>query len=267
VGLIEAVGKYVIFLDDDDRFRLRALEVLVDGLEHKPDAVAACGGTMTFDDSGNRRRSAHVLRPQLRVIWPELIAGWIAGTGQVMYRTQTLRSVGGWDESLTALQDWELILRVSRLGPVYLHPYTVREFRRHPGQWYPYDHLEARDRILRPFLDSLVDRERRIGEDAVRTRDSLELAREKLHVRGEPGDSLRLFVAAYRSSPAVARSPMFRLGFVRGVAQALLGRAAGRHASRFIESARRAALRTLRRAPGSAYRRRIVRDPTIQDDR
>ena len=266
VGLADSSGDYVIFLDDDDRFRPRALEVLVNALERNPDAQAACGGTVTFDDSGNSRTAPHARQPQIRHVWREAVAGWIAGTGQVLFRTETLRSIGGWNESLIALQDWELMLRFSRVGSVYLHPYVVREYRRHAGQWYPYDHTEARNRILESFLASLPEGDRRNGLLAIRTRDFLELARVELHTNGRPEEAVRLFLAAYRASPGVVHSPMFRWGFIRGISQALLSRVAGRHGSWLLEASRRSTLRFLGRAPGQGLARRMVRDPAIRDD-
>ncbi len=49
----------------------------------------------------------------------------------VMYRRSVLESVGGFDPSLGACEDYELYLRIARGFPVYCHGETVAEYRRH----------------------------------------------------------------------------------------------------------------------------------------
>jgi glycosyltransferase involved in cell wall biosynthesis len=267
LGLYEAQGEYVIFLDDDDRFRPRALETLVEVLRRSRDVAVVCGARIEFDERGHRRRSRYVRTPQLRPLWPEVLAGWVAGPGEVMFRTELLRSIGGWDESLTTIEDWELLLRASyRLGPVFMHPDPVREWRRHAAQWRPHDVRDAISRVEQSFFRSLSSRERAIGEGAARLRVLFRAAQLRLHTEGEPGAALHLFVAAYRSAPSVARSPVFRLRFARGVAQALLARVGGPQAHRALESARRAAIRTLRQAPGRSFELKVVEDSAIRDE-
>ncbi|MGH2765758.1 MAG: glycosyltransferase family 2 protein [Actinomycetota bacterium] len=265
-GLAQASGEYVIFLDDDDRFRPRALAVLVHSLKRHHDAVAACGARINFDESGHHRRYPHVWIPRVRVIWPELFAGWVAHTGQVMFPTELLRSIGGWDEALIAMQDWELHLRVSHLGPMYLDPYVVVEARKHPQQWTPHDILKVRSGLDEAFLASLAPTERALGEGALRMRSLYEEALVKLTQHNEPGSALRLFYAAFRSAPTVARTPQFRARFLRGFSQALIGRALGRRASRRLESLRGSVLRVLRKAPGRGFSASVVSDSAIRDD-
>ena len=201
-GIGEASGEFVIFLDDDDRFRPRALEVLVRALSRPGGPALACGGEVEFDDGGQLRPSPHVRTPQIRPLWPEILGGWVAGTGQVMFRTEALRDIGGWDERLIAWQDVELLWRATRrLGPVYLDPYVVREYRRHPEQWVPRDVRDARRRLEQSFVESLPPHERAVGEGALRMQLLLQEAREMLHTYDDPGRAMRLFLSAYRSAP------------------------------------------------------------------
>jgi glycosyltransferase involved in cell wall biosynthesis len=268
-GLSEASGELVIFLDDDDRFRSRALAVLARALHRHGELAIACGGRIEFDDAGQHRRSPNVRRSQVRALWPEILGGWVAGTGQVMFRTEALREIGGWDESLIAWQDVELLWRASRrLGPVFVDPYVVREYRKHPEQWVVRDRWEGLARLEESFVESLPPHERAIGEGAVRMRVLLREARETLHRHDEPGKAMRLFLAAYRSAPALARSPMFRPGFIRGLSQAFLAHAGGPRAHRMLESFRRRLLHILHRTPGRTFRfkNRIVDEPTIRDE-
>lgn len=245
--------------------------MLVRALERHPEAVAACGARIEFDESGHRKRVPHVWIPRVRTIWPELLAGGASGTGQEMFPTEVVRSVGGWNESATAnvIEDWELRLRISHLGPICLLPYAVRECRKHPEQWRPPDLEEARSRLLQAFLASLAGTERALGEGAVRTRSLLHGAQVTLHHSDDPGSALGLFTAAYRSAPVAARSPLLRPLFLRGFVQALFVRAFGRRGSTLLESVRRNVrkiLRLLRKAPGHRFGVKIVKEPTVRGD-
>lgn len=211
----------------------------------------------------------------MRTIWPELLASGAAGTGQEMFRTERLRAVGGWNESMMAMEDWELRLRVSRLGPMCLLPYAVGEYRRHPSstslltkaeKWTPHDQEKARSSLMQTFVASLPASERPLGEGAVRIRSLLHEAETTLHHRNDPGSALRLFFDAYRSAPGVARSPLLRVQFLRGITKALFTRACGRRGLALLGSMRRNVQRLLRRAPGRRFRPRIVEAPTIRDD-
>ena len=265
-GLTQASGEHVTFLDDDDRFLPLALEVLSRALAREGTAVAV-GARIEFDVEGHRRRATHVRRAETRALWPEVLGGWVAGPGEVMFHTGALRSIGGWDETvLSGVEDWELLLRAAhRLGPVYLDPRPVREWRKHPAQWEPAGVEEELSRIAAAFVDSLPPVEHAVGDGAARLRVLFLEAQLALHTEADPAAALRLFVEAYRAAPGVARSPMFRARFVRGLGQAGLGRLGGRHAQRILEESRRRVLRRFRLAPGQRYRRRIKPGPNGRD--
>ena len=98
-GLAAASGECVVFLDDDDRLRPRALVTLVSALRNRPQAVAAMGARVAFDDQGHRRRARHPRRRRLVDLWPVVIVGWgaLPGQGHTALRTDVLRAAGGWD--------------------------------------------------------------------------------------------------------------------------------------------------------------------------
>jgi glycosyltransferase involved in cell wall biosynthesis len=64
--------------------------------------------------------------------WFLLFYNRVGGHGQVMYRTDTVRAVGGYDETFTYAQDRELWLRLLRAGPAVTVPRVLYRWRESP---------------------------------------------------------------------------------------------------------------------------------------
>lgn len=111
-GIEAASGEFVSFLDSDDAFRPRNLEVTVGALSGATDT---CGGVCT---SYARIRDGTIESIQ-RV--PEgiidraaiLDGNPIGSLSATAFRRSTLEAVGGLDEDLPSAQDYDLYLRVS----------------------------------------------------------------------------------------------------------------------------------------------------------
>src|SRR5207248_3166850 len=128
-GLAEARSPTVLFLDDDDRLRPSALRRLHNALERAPEAVAAFGAKEVFDGTGQRKRIPHPRLRLVRSVWDDVMAGWMFVSGQVLLRTDAVRDVGGWDETLVMAEDQDLWLRVPGPRPAVLVPSVVLEQR------------------------------------------------------------------------------------------------------------------------------------------
>lgn len=112
-GIGVARGRWVAFLDDDDVWA--------------PDKLAAQLGAM--NGAGWAWTAAIAvdegLRPLRLMRAPEpdgvadalLMANLIPALSSVIVRTDLLRDAGGFDESFSALADWDLWIRVARLAP------------------------------------------------------------------------------------------------------------------------------------------------------
>jgi glycosyltransferase involved in cell wall biosynthesis len=130
-GLRAARGRYLTFLDADDRLLPRALQV---GLEHAashPDAAFVSGHYAVIDAVGQRvsdRRPACVTSNHYEAL---LRVNYIGMHATVLYRGETLEEHGGFDESLPAGEDYDLFLRVARRVPILCHPEVVAEYRWH----------------------------------------------------------------------------------------------------------------------------------------
>jgi GT2 family glycosyltransferase len=161
-ALKEVRTRYCLFLDDDDLLWPQALRILSQGLTRTPHAVAAIGARQDwFTAQGYRRRDVHPLIPRVvDLTWP-LLAGWSAVPGQVLFRTELLHALGGYDPSVVPCEDRDLLQRVAQYGPLLLRPETVMTYRITPQQWRPPDIRKIRERVARRMIHNLPKQQRR----------------------------------------------------------------------------------------------------------
>lgn len=239
-GLRAARGRFLLFLDDDDLLRERALEVLVGALERHPQAIAAVGGFTAFDPRGARKTHSALdpVRPValgkgvdrvesrtggrviVRTVWQDILFGWRAVSGQCLMRIDVVRSINGWNEAFLRATDHELLSRFGRLGPFALVPDIVLRYRVHHGQWRPrnLDQLmsEAREVAVKQTQGS----ERRLGERTLRARTLALRAGEEFD-RGNARRASALYLKALWLVPELLGSPVSRPVILRPLARCL----------------------------------------------
>ncbi len=121
-GLAQARGRFVGFCDADDLWTPDKLERQVEALRLHPDAGAAYTWTAFIDE---RDRFLFAKRGSLRQgnVYADLLATFFLASGSnVLARRHCLDVVGGFDERLTSVEDWELWLRVARCWPFVVVP-------------------------------------------------------------------------------------------------------------------------------------------------
>ncbi len=123
VGIAAARGSYVSILDADDLWLPEYLDVMGAALDGDREAAFAYTDAWVFDDTTRRirRRSAMayqrppVVVPEPPALFLELLERNFVYTS-VTARRSVLEAVGGYDETLSAAEDWELWLRIARSG-------------------------------------------------------------------------------------------------------------------------------------------------------
>jgi glycosyltransferase involved in cell wall biosynthesis len=110
-GIAAAEGELVAFLDSDDQWLPNALESLVAGIERGPAAPKAVTSGFYFNRSGSPRLVPR--HPSSRGDWfLRLLDGCpIAAGSALLVRRECFETVGGFDESLRRMEDWDWLLR------------------------------------------------------------------------------------------------------------------------------------------------------------
>jgi glycosyltransferase involved in cell wall biosynthesis len=228
LGLAQATGDFVLFLDDDDRLVTHAVQRLQAELERRPDAVLAMGVRLVFDEHGRHKAGGHPPFRCTRTLLPEVLCGWGGCCGQMLIRAASLREAGAWNERLVFAEDQELLLRLSLLGPGVVLPYPVLEYRKHPGQsGRPSDADAITDQIRRDFVHGLTNGARGPAERLLEAGAAWADGAAAYH-RGEYRQATDLYLRTIRITPSLLASPVLGPTLVAAVARSAGGTLLGR---------------------------------------
>jgi glycosyltransferase involved in cell wall biosynthesis len=151
LGIREAKGDYLVFLDADDRLLPRALEIGVNALAARRDCAMTFGTCMRIDEAGT----------WLPSFWRPLVSDdyyrtflrrcYIYHPASIMCRRDIFAAGIRFDESLTVCSDYDFYLKVARRWPIHCHNERVSEYRQHSQQKSSNSKrmLEATLRVLR----------------------------------------------------------------------------------------------------------------------
>ncbi|GMA24874.1 hypothetical protein GCM10025864_26330 [Luteimicrobium album] len=152
-GLAEARGELVAFLDDDDRWDPRRLELQVPALAADPALVAGYCGLRTIDADGIVLVEADQVPVASRVDVARGRGGMLLPN--LLLRRSAVESVGSFSTRFRTAEDLDLVLRLSALGGFGFVPDALVDYRHH-GQ-----NTTARYRQLAASIRAVVrDQER-----------------------------------------------------------------------------------------------------------
>jgi len=157
-GVAASRGEFVAFLDDDDRWHPRRLELQLAALTAEPDAVLAYCGMQSIDESGQvialAGQSAvtdevDVARREAGIIMPN-----------VLIRRDAFDGVGGFRPELRLAEDLDLVLALARRGPFVFTPDVLVDYRAHGANTTKRYRALARaiDEVVRFHLGQAVER-------------------------------------------------------------------------------------------------------------
>jgi glycosyltransferase involved in cell wall biosynthesis len=130
-GWRAARGRYLVFLDADDRLMPQALASNLKLFSERPECAFVHGSFDFIDAGGRHLRSAAPKFIGVDVYEAFLKGNFIEMHATVMYRHDRLEEVAGFDPRLRCCEDYELYLRLARRYPVAAGTDRIAEYRHH----------------------------------------------------------------------------------------------------------------------------------------
>ncbi len=169
-GILLSHGRYIAFLDSDDRWLPSKLEKQVDYMNTHPKVGLVCCHVWRYEIGKETRRER---RPHgFPRDFNELLTGPNhIPTSTVLVRRECLETVGMFDETLPPLEDWDLWLRIARRSAIHILEEVLSENRKHSqnttndllkvyeGYWRFYAKVLKLHRSAIPDLNFFKDRE------------------------------------------------------------------------------------------------------------
>ncbi len=132
-GLRHAQGQTISYLDSDDCFLPEKLSILMGEMEAHPDVGLVAGQAIPVDEHG--RHVGKKFDTPLPTDPPQLLLGNPLHVGSVLVRRDWQERAGFFDESLRSYEDWDMWLRLARLGcPMSYVSQPVSLYRFHTAQ-------------------------------------------------------------------------------------------------------------------------------------
>ncbi|MGM3306829.1 glycosyltransferase [Anabaena sp. WFMT] len=121
-GLKIANRKYISFMDADDIWTPDKLEAQLNALINNPTAAVAYSWTDYIDESSQFLRSGLYITVNGYALPKLLFTNFLENGSNGLFLTQSLRDLGGFDESLERSADWDMYLRLAADYPFVCVP-------------------------------------------------------------------------------------------------------------------------------------------------
>lgn len=131
-GLANARGRFLHFLDSDDRILPDLYARSVEALERHPDWILTLCGTDLMLPDGTLANRSFGPQPAGRAFKQVLDA--CPAIGSMLLRREALARTGLFDPLLDGTEDWDLFIRLARTGSIFgAIPENLLHYRVHPG--------------------------------------------------------------------------------------------------------------------------------------
>jgi glycosyltransferase involved in cell wall biosynthesis len=112
-GVSKAVGEFISFLDADDLWIPNKLESQLQALRSHPEASVAYSWTNFIDADGKFLSPCHRVKVTGDVYSKLLVQNFLDNGSNILVRADALKTIGGFDQSLSLAEDWDIGLRLA----------------------------------------------------------------------------------------------------------------------------------------------------------
>jgi GT2 family glycosyltransferase len=137
VGIREARGEFIAFLDHDDLWYPEKLARQVALMQAAPRLGVVTTGSVLFDDHGDLQTEIPVLPATSGpALLARLLLGNVIGScSKVLVRSACFRELGAFDEQLRMAEDWEMWYRIGLRYDIVVIPEPLIRYRIHQGNF------------------------------------------------------------------------------------------------------------------------------------
>lgn len=132
-GITVATGDFIALLDDDDCWPPNKLAWQVELME-RDDALVVVAGEIRLDlESTLRDQAVSLGKPKVATLDVIIQGNPIVSPGQTLIRRSALAQVSGFRPEIWGADDWDLYLRLSRVGRIEKYERPALFYRQHAG--------------------------------------------------------------------------------------------------------------------------------------
>jgi glycosyltransferase involved in cell wall biosynthesis len=210
-GFQESKGEYMVFLDADDRLTPNAVEAHLSCFAKHPEAGFVVGDIDQIAADGS-----YIYSPRWPIVeashYEELLrVNHVANTIAVMFRRSVIDELGGFEALYSPAEDYELLLRATRLFSSVHHRTVVAQYRRHPAN------LSRKGTVMLGALHRVMERQLPIVNGNPTLKRAWREGTRYWHVRFGPTAIKELFAHLRRCEiRAAASAGIALLWYVRG---------------------------------------------------
>lgn len=153
IGVLKARGKFITFLDDDDKWRKNKLELQLELFNDLPDKYGLIYTAFTYYHL-EKGKILGIKHPKASGnVYNYLLKDNITGTSTIMVKRECFKNTGIFRETFPTCEDWDMWLRMARTCLFQAIDKPLVDYSIHSGQFSFAKYLAGRYRIIEEHGD------------------------------------------------------------------------------------------------------------------